>query len=223
MSILKQWLASERPEFFTFRWIGRAKELYSDYITTVPLLLDTIRSATPNERKEFYEEIYETLYVMADNDDADSINAIFSLCHDLPRENYYDGISPLGNAIEHNALRAIEALVSNGMSPDDCSFGLGDYSIEFALSCAAQDSTILHLVQLGANVEASTIVSLFVYDQRMDLVSQMLSKSKNIHNGTGVAGLISCIEDELSIYQKAFGEKEKSGYLTLLDYLRLHH
>lgn len=220
MSNLKYWLEGYSPEIFTFRWCGRAIELFTDYAATIPLLLDAIENASLDERREFYREIYETLYFMAGNNDVDSINKLFTLCPDLKRKNYFEGVSPLGEAIEHNALEAMAALIGNGMDPDDCSFGFGEYSVEFALSCKAQDETILWLVEQGANVQASDIISVFVYNQRRDLAAEMLSKSSNIHFGMGIPGMISCIEDELAHYRNAFNEKEKSGYAELLAFLK---
>ena len=49
-------------------------KLQTDYETQIKLYLECLSNASLEERKTFYEQIYETLYIMAEHDDADSIN-----------------------------------------------------------------------------------------------------------------------------------------------------
>lgn len=112
MNNLEYWLKwDDNVEYGCSGLIGTANKIYSTNGKVQEYLL-AINEATEEERRKYTDSIFETLYIIAEHNDSETLTAIFECCpwladHVIDQEL----LSPLDSAIEHGSLDAIDVFL----------------------------------------------------------------------------------------------------------------
>ncbi len=178
--------------------------------------LELIEKADPSVRKDYYMQIFDLLWIFSKRNDPSAINKVFALCPDIERQGYWDWDSPLRAAVEANSVEAIIALFENGIDIDDCG---DESSIGFALSTGASDDTIRALLSYGASIEYQDIFPVVVFDNKLELATEMLERSSNIHWNSGIKGLYEAVIRDITGESRWF-ECEITDYDRFVDFLK---
>lgn len=197
------------------------RDLSQDYAKGIAHFLSVLEGATLDERCSFYKQIYEVLYVMAAKDDAESINKVFELCPDLAPEGYYsyDQVLPLGEAIEHTAYNAINALVKNGCDINTATFGAAS-TIGFAAQYDDVEQMIPFLIEKGVSVEFQDIIDLWIWNNASELARRIINRIslEEIHRFIANAEVYA---EDMSIYcYGGLDDQQKTVFGELLTYLK---
>lgn len=197
--------------------LGKLRE---DYGTEIRIFLETLKNASEEARKRFYPQIYETLYVMAAQDDAEAIRRVFALCPDMCREGYYsyDQTLPLGDAIEQGAYKALEALLDMGCNIHFATFAPCS-TIGHAVGNDCPEEMILWLLNRGAVPEFEDVLTVWVYEGHEDLAKKMLETAGAFPAEAGKKAFLqearACWEEDADLLE----EDEKERFRALLRFL----
>lgn len=181
-------------------------------------VIELIEKAEPSVRKDYYMQIFDLLWTFSERNDPSAINKVFSLCPDIERQGYWEWDSPLRAAVETNSVEAIVALFENGIYIDDCG---DETSISFALSTGASDDTIRVLLSYGASIEYRDIFPVVVFDKNLELATEMLERSSNIHWNSGIKGLYEAIKSDITGENRWFDCK-KVDYNRFIEFLEVY-
>lgn len=155
--------------------------LVSNYNDNIGFFLEALERADSSERGKYYEEVYETLYCMARNNNQCAIERVFALCPGLDTYwGHMDGITPLGEAIASNCQQAIQAFLNCGFDIESCCSGIGDWALDLADN---DNELIMFLVKNGADISLNAVYSQIVYYHNYDLAKEMILKGSSFCYG----------------------------------------
>ena len=214
--LLQEWLQVDHRTESGPVWAGKARFLETDYENSINQYINALIEAYPKDLRKFSAEIFDTLSMMAAHDDASSIDKTFWLCQTLNRAGYHPGISPLGAAIEHGAIHAVDALLRNGMAISFCGSDPESTTFQAAMSAVAagnaNEEFLLHLVECGAQVTLVEILGLFFFLGGERLTKKVLLRAANV-NGPDCR-LKSLLDEWDEILQDPKQLNELRGYLN---------
>lgn len=176
---LALWLSWDLTEFAFPYLTGKAKDLYTMGDDAKKAFFTALQNAPKETRDLFQVPAYEALIQMAGHGDTEAMRALLELFPGICMDCYYDGITPLGAAVQNQQTEAVAFLLASGMDPDGCCVGFGDGSIDFALDCEANDAIVSMLARNGAPVSYDSLYSLVACEQREPLAAELLESVRS--------------------------------------------
>ena len=222
--LLQDWLEVDHREESGTVWKGKAKLLETDYTNTINQYINALIEAYPKDLRRFSAEIFDTLSLMAANDDASSIDTTFWLCQSLNRTGYHPDVSPLGIAVEHGAIHAVDALLKNGMDISFCGTDSEHTTFQTAMLAFsagnADDSFLLHLIECGAEIALTEVLGLYFFLDSEELAKKVVLCASSVSNNPNF-----CQESLLDAWDEILGDpdqlSELKGCIDACDWKRI--
>lgn len=171
MKNLDYWLKWEYDcEFGLPVLLGAACEMYAMENGT-QAYLSALETAAEEQRRQYEPAIYETLHMIAEHDDKETLASLFAICPWLTHcVANADVMTPLETAVEHSALGAIDAFLEAGMYS-------ADEAMEAAILAEAEEA-VLHLLNRDIQTETHLTKAISAAKPIRDAVFEQLKKQK---------------------------------------------
>lgn len=197
---------------------------YSSNIERYLSMLAGAHEAHPEDLNKYSPEIFDAVSSMAANDDAHAINMVFSFCQSLNWAGYHPGMSPLGVAVEHGAIHAVDALLKNGMDISFCGTDSENTTFQTAMLAFsagnADESFLLHLIECGAEITLTEVLGLYFFLDSEDLAKKVVLCASSASNNPNF-----CQESLLDAWNEILGDPEQlnelKGCIDACDWKRI--